>query len=116
MQRLETTARFICPVCGKIAITQVAVPEPNWLASEKISEMTSEDQTDLRSVTPMIDATEVILIKRMYWLNTGGMTFLTACGATINLKTCQRFKPVARPAWMRLGRTERSAARKSSAR
>jgi hypothetical protein len=34
MQRLETTAKFNCPLCNKDATAKVEVPEPNWGASD----------------------------------------------------------------------------------
>jgi hypothetical protein len=46
-QRLETDVRFECPICGKAAHTSVAVPEPHWGAAEKMSDLTSEDQTEV---------------------------------------------------------------------
>lgn len=45
-QSFETDATFICPECGELAETKIAVPEPNWGAAEKMSDLTSEDQTE----------------------------------------------------------------------
>jgi hypothetical protein len=39
--------QFECPVCGKLAKTAVEVPEPDWGAAEKMSELTSDDQTEV---------------------------------------------------------------------
>lgn len=47
MQRFETDVHFECPVCGKHAETSVAVPEPDWGAAEDMSDLTSEDQTEV---------------------------------------------------------------------
>ena len=47
MQRLETTAKFNCPLCHEDATAQVEVPEPNWGASDKMSELTSEGATEV---------------------------------------------------------------------
>jgi hypothetical protein len=47
LQRFETDVQFDCPVCGKFSKTAVEVPEPNWGAAEKMSELTSEDQTEV---------------------------------------------------------------------
>ncbi|MXN63278.1 hypothetical protein GR183_00040 [Stappia sp. GBMRC 2046] len=47
IQRFETDVRFECPVCGKYAETSAEVPEPNWGAAEKMSDLTSEDQTEV---------------------------------------------------------------------
>lgn len=47
MQVLQTQARFVCPACGEHAVCSVGVPEPQWGAAEKMSDLTSEDQTDV---------------------------------------------------------------------
>lgn len=47
MQRLETTAKFTCPICHEVATSKVGVPEPNWGASDKMSELTSESETEV---------------------------------------------------------------------
>lgn len=47
MQRLETTAKFNCPLCHKDATAKIEVPEPNWGASDKMSELTSESETEV---------------------------------------------------------------------
>lgn len=47
MQRLETTVKFDCPLCFKRATDEVGVPEPNWGASDKMSELTSESETEV---------------------------------------------------------------------
>ena len=46
-QRLETSVHFTCPKCGKQASTRIRVPEPNWGAAERMSDLMSEDQTDI---------------------------------------------------------------------
>lgn len=47
MQRFETDVQFECPACGKLAKTEVEVPEPNWGAAEKMSELSSDDNTEV---------------------------------------------------------------------
>lgn len=47
MQILQTQVNFICPVCNKEASSNVEVPEPNWAAGDKMSDLTSEDQTEV---------------------------------------------------------------------
>ena len=47
MQQFETDVHFECPACEKHASTSVAVPEPNWGAAENMSDLTSEDQTEV---------------------------------------------------------------------
>jgi hypothetical protein len=44
---VATIARFICPTCGKFSQSEVPVPEPNWGASDKVSEWTAEDETEI---------------------------------------------------------------------
>jgi len=46
-QRLETAIRFRCPKCGQEANTRINVPEPDWSAGERMSDLMSEDQTDV---------------------------------------------------------------------
>ncbi|MDU4055128.1 MAG: hypothetical protein E7H60_01190 [Pseudomonas oryzihabitans] len=38
----QTEARFICPHCDRPTTYQVYIPEPNWYAMEKLSDMYSE--------------------------------------------------------------------------
>jgi len=45
MQVFETQVFFECPKCQKTARTSVIVPEPNWGAGDKMSDMTSEGET-----------------------------------------------------------------------
>jgi len=47
LQRFETDVQFECPACGKLARTAVGIPEPNWDAAEKMSELTSDDHTEV---------------------------------------------------------------------
>jgi hypothetical protein len=47
MQTLQTHISFICPSCGKNAECNVDVPEPDWSAAENMSDLSSEDQTDV---------------------------------------------------------------------
>lgn len=47
MQRLETCVKFDCPICHRSAANKVLVPEPNWGASDKVSELTSESETEV---------------------------------------------------------------------
>lgn len=46
-QILTTTARFKCPKCHKPAECQISVPEPNWGAGEKFSDLVSNGETEL---------------------------------------------------------------------
>lgn len=45
MQRLEKRVKFECPECHDSATSEVRVTEPNWRASEKMPELTSESET-----------------------------------------------------------------------
>lgn len=47
MQVLTTQATFECPVCHKSVRADVVVPEPNWGAVDKMSDLTFDDQTEV---------------------------------------------------------------------
>jgi len=47
IQTLQTHISFICPSCGKNAECNVDVPEPDWGAAENMSDLSSEDKTDV---------------------------------------------------------------------
>jgi len=47
IQTLQTHISFICPSCGKNAECNVDVPEPDWSAAENMSDLSSEDKTDV---------------------------------------------------------------------
>jgi len=44
MQKFVSDIRFECPACNKWVQTQADIPEPNWGAAEKTSELISEDE------------------------------------------------------------------------
>jgi hypothetical protein len=44
---IETTARFDCPNCGRRNESTIEVPEPNWGASDRLSDLVSVDDTEL---------------------------------------------------------------------
>lgn len=47
MQILQTHAKLICPMCGGRAECNVDVPEPHWGTAEKMSDLTSEGETEI---------------------------------------------------------------------
>lgn len=47
MQRFETNVVFSCPKCGEAAATAAEVPEPDWAAAERSSDLYSEGETEV---------------------------------------------------------------------
>src|SRR4051794_13188475 len=47
MAELTTVARFRCPVCFEHVEAEVVVPEPHWGSSDKVSDWTAEDDTEV---------------------------------------------------------------------